>query len=130
MKLDTTAQDGGVANMIHTIETADIIYDEVYVTTPAMISRKAELDKLRNNTFLSMVMGETPVSDFDKFVEQWKAQGGDEIAKEVNEWYQCYPAFYLAPNHATLHQIKKRHSINYSDGFFIRLLYAVPFVLS
>ena len=48
----------------------------------------AELDKLRNNTFLSMVMGETPVSDFDKFVEQWKAQGGDEIAKEVNEWYQ------------------------------------------
>ena len=53
-----------------------------------MVSRKAELDKLRNNTFLSMVMGETPVSDFDKFVEQWKAQGGDEIAKEVNEWYQ------------------------------------------
>ncbi len=80
------APDGGVANMIHTIETADIIYDEVYVTTPAMVSRKAELDKLRNNTFLSMVMGETPVSDFDKFVEQWKAQGGDEIAKEVNEW--------------------------------------------
>lgn len=74
--------------MIHTIETADIIYDEVYVTTPAMVSRKAELDKLRNNTFLSMVMGETPISDFDKFVEQWKAQGGDEIAKEVNEWYQ------------------------------------------
>lgn len=74
--------------MIKTIETADIIYDEVYVTTPAMVSRKAELDKLRNNTFLSMVMGETPISDFDKFVEQWKAQGGDEIAKEVNEWYQ------------------------------------------
>ena len=82
------APDGGVANMIHTIETADIIYDEVYVTTPAMVSRKAELDKLRNNTFLSMVMGEMPISDFDKFVEQWKAQGGDEIAKEVNEWYQ------------------------------------------
>ena len=82
------APEGGVANMIKTIETADIIYDEVYVTTPAMVSRKAELDKLRNNTFLSMVMGETPISDFDKFVEQWKAQGGDEIAKEVNEWYQ------------------------------------------
>ncbi|WP_313132107.1 extracellular solute-binding protein [Anaerocolumna sp.] len=82
------APDGGVANMIKTVETADIIYDEVYITTPSMVSRKAELDKLRNNTFLSMVMGETPISDFDKFVEQWKAQGGDEIAKEVNEWYQ------------------------------------------
>ncbi len=38
----------------------------------------------------------------------------------------CYSAFYLKPNHATLYRIKKRHSINYSDGFFIRLLYAVP----
>ena len=48
----------------------------------------------------------------------------------IPSFRDCYPAFYLAPNHATLHQIKKRHSINYSDGFFIRLLYAVPFVLS
>jgi hypothetical protein len=82
------APDGGVANMIKTVENANIIYDEVYITTPAMVSKKAELDKLRNNTFLGMVMGETPISDFEKFVEQWKAQGGDEIAKEVNEWYQ------------------------------------------
>jgi hypothetical protein len=58
----------------------------------------------------------------------------EAIMKQNTAFYQsdfdCYPAFYLAPNHATLHQIKKRHSINYSDGFFIRLLYAVPFVLS
>lgn len=82
------APDGGVANMIKTAETAKIIYDEVYITTPAMVSRKAELDKLRDNTFISMVMGETPVSDFDKYVEQWKGQGGDEISKEVNDWYK------------------------------------------
>ena len=74
--------------MINTVETADIIYDEVYITTPAMVSRKAELDKLRDNTFISMIMGETPISEFGTFVEQWKAQGGDEIAAEVNEWYQ------------------------------------------
>ena len=42
----------------------------------------------------------------------------------------CYPAFYLILNHATFNQIKKGHSINYSDGFFIGLLYAMPLVLS
>ncbi len=82
------APDGGVANMIKTVESADIIYDEVYVTTPAMISRQSELNKLRDNTFLAIIMGESPVDYFDTFVEQWKAQGGDEISAEVNEWYQ------------------------------------------
>lgn len=43
---------------------------------------------------------------------------------------KCYPAFYLVLNHATFKQIKKRHNINYSDGFYIGLLYAVPLVLS
>lgn len=41
-----------------------------------------------------------------------------------------YPAFYLVLNHTAFNQIKKRHSINYSDGFYIGLLYAVPLVLS
>lgn len=74
--------------MIKTVESADIIYDEVYVTTPAMISRQSELNKLRDNTFLAIIMGESPVDYFDTFVKQWKAQGGDEISAEVNEWYQ------------------------------------------
>lgn len=82
------AENGGVDNMIKTVETADIIYDEVYVTTPSMISKQGELDKLRDNTYISIIMGETPVDGFDTFVEQWKAQGGDDIAREVNEWYQ------------------------------------------
>jgi len=82
------AENGGVDNMIKTVESANIIYNEVYVTTPSMISKQGELDKLRDNTYISIIMGETPVDGFDTFVEQWKAQGGDDIAKEVNEWYQ------------------------------------------
>lgn len=82
------AEDGGVANMIKTVETADIVYDEVYVTTASMVTKQSELDSLRDNTFISMIMGETPISEFDAYVQQWKAMGGDEIAAEVNEWYQ------------------------------------------
>ena len=44
--------------------------------------------------------------------------------------HECYPAFYLVLNHTTFSQIKKGHSINYSDGFYIGLLYAVPLVIS
>ena len=51
-----------------------------------------------------------------------------EILNE--EFSLCYSAFYLILNHPTFHQIKKRHGINYSDRFYIRLLYVVPFVLS
>ena len=31
---------------------------------------------------------QAPVESFDKFVETWKAGGGEQITKEVNEWYQ------------------------------------------
>ena len=36
----------------------------------------------------------------------------------------------ISLNHPTFNQIKKRHGINYSDRFYIRFLYAVPFMLS
>ena len=49
---------------------------------------------------------------------------------DLTDVLSCYPAFYLVLNHTAFNQIKKRHSINYSDGFYIGLLYAVPLVLS
>ena len=69
-------------------QNAEKQYNEVYVTTPSMITKQGEMDKFRDTTFLSMIMGETPISDFDSYVSQWKALGGDDISKEVNEWYQ------------------------------------------
>lgn len=38
-------------------------------------------------TFNKIIYGKIPVDDFDKFVENWKKNGGDQITKEVNEWY-------------------------------------------
>ena len=69
----------------------------------------------------------------DKAILYIHGKGGNpkeaEYYKALFEEY-CYPAFYTAPNHAMFSQIKKGHSINYSDGFYIGLLYAVPLVLS
>ena len=62
----------------------------------------------------------------------WEVKDNAEAIKEATDYLnsRCYPAFYLVLNHATFKQIKKRHNINYSDGFYIGLLYAVPLVLS
>lgn len=55
--------------------------------TPAMIDNKEYLDTLELETFAKIIYGDLPISEFDNFVEQWKSSGGDEINKEVNEWY-------------------------------------------
>lgn len=80
--------NGGVAQMYELYSKSEKWINEVYVTTPTMIKKQGELDKYETTTFLSMVMGETPISDFDKFVAQWEQLGGSEIQAEVNEWYK------------------------------------------
>ena len=54
---------------------------------------------------------------------------------DLKVWYnlsglQCYSAFCMVPPHLVFNQIKIRYIINYSDREYIRLIYAVPFVLS
>ena len=51
-----------------------------------MTTKQANLDKLFLETFIEIVNG-ADINKFDTFVEQWKKQGGDEITKEVNDWY-------------------------------------------
>ncbi|MFD1956544.1 extracellular solute-binding protein [Paenibacillus thailandensis] len=54
--------------------------------TPTMVERDATLKKLQNEVFVKIILGE-PIETFDKFVEDWKQLGGDQITQEVNEWY-------------------------------------------
>ena len=35
---------------------------------------------------MKIVMGEESIDAFDRFVEEWKAQGGDMITEEVQEY--------------------------------------------
>lgn len=52
-------------------------------TTDTMKSNGANLDKLEAETFIKMIIGEEPIDNFDKFVEQWNAQGGSAISEEL-----------------------------------------------
>ena len=39
-------------------------------------------------TFAKIIYGNEPLDKFDRFVSDWKSKGGDQIEKEVNEWYK------------------------------------------
>lgn len=52
-------------------------------STDSMADIKPNLDKLEDEMYYAIIMGEKPVDYFDEFVEAWKAQGGDRITAEV-----------------------------------------------
>jgi putative aldouronate transport system substrate-binding protein len=58
----------------------------VAAPTPTMVERKSTLAKLQDETFIKIILGE-PIDSFDKFVEDWKKLGGDQMTQEVNDWY-------------------------------------------
>ena len=70
------------------LATTDIYreYSVFYGMTRTMETKWATLEKLENETFLKIIVGDLPVSAFDDFVAQWKQLGGDQITKEVTDF--------------------------------------------
>jgi putative aldouronate transport system substrate-binding protein len=66
-------------------EPIDKVFSVFYGVTRTMEMKWATLEKLENETFLKIIVGDLPVSAFDDFVAQWKKLGGDQITKEVTE---------------------------------------------
>ncbi|MDQ0089140.1 putative aldouronate transport system substrate-binding protein [Paenibacillus anaericanus] len=56
-----------------------------YGTTLSMNDNWANLEKLENETFLNIIVGDLPISAFDEFVADWKRLGGDQITGEVTK---------------------------------------------
>ncbi|OKP93520.1 extracellular solute-binding protein [Paenibacillus sp. P46E] len=73
----------GVAVLSTTaIERVRSVY---YGSTLHMRSKWPELQKLESETFLNIIVGDSPLSDFDLFVAQWKRMGGEAITQEVTQ---------------------------------------------
>ncbi|BBH18716.1 hypothetical protein Back11_00610 [Paenibacillus baekrokdamisoli] len=64
-----------------------ILQNEFYgAPTATMVEKDATLQKMELEVFTKIILGD-PVSNFDKFVQDWKKLGGDQITQEVNDWY-------------------------------------------
>jgi len=57
------------------------------VPTPTMTEKWKLLCDKQAQAYQSIIAGGS-LDDFDKFVNEWKSLGGDQIVKEVNVWYQ------------------------------------------
>lgn len=79
----------GVFNALNGyIENGQVMREEfVGAPTPTMVERQASLKTLELEMFARIIMGDVPVDEFDKFVENWNSLGGEKMTEEVNEWY-------------------------------------------
>ncbi|MDF2649947.1 MAG: extracellular solute-binding protein family 1 [Paenibacillus sp.] len=81
------AKNGGWGITRQIRDNKQVFFNEFYgVPTETQVEKGAQLDKLLDETYTKIIMGAS-ISEFDKYVESWKKLGGDDITKEVNEWY-------------------------------------------
>ncbi|PYE47858.1 hypothetical protein DFQ00_111157 [Paenibacillus barcinonensis] len=60
--------------------------------TPTMVSKGNLLRRSELETFNKIIYGKLPIDAFDQFVTNWKANGGDQITQEVNDWFKSVSA--------------------------------------
>lgn len=87
MYYSRVARDGGLGTTYYMRENflnLTNVMDMNHVYSSAM-QYESVLTTLRDETFLKMIMGETPLREWDNFVSQWKSLGGDAIYDEVVE---------------------------------------------
>jgi putative aldouronate transport system substrate-binding protein len=65
------------------LSEAEEVHSVFFGSTATMDVKWAELEKLENEVFLQIIVGDQPISAFDGFVQRWKELGGEQITQEV-----------------------------------------------
>lgn len=85
-------KDENVAKIFESIQANSkgiMVTDPLAAAPPidAIAKNTQKLTKLTGDTFVKYISGAEPVSNYDNYLKQWKADGGDEMVKAANEWY-------------------------------------------
>lgn len=82
--------EGGSQTVLIDYQKADnLTYDEFYgAPTETMATKMSTLDEMLNEAIVKIISGQMGVDEYDDTITDWKAAGGDQIIKEVNEWYK------------------------------------------
>ncbi|WP_084224829.1 extracellular solute-binding protein [Paenibacillus pectinilyticus] len=81
--------DGGSYSVIDQYNNAKLGQYNQFLApaTPTMAEKLPTLKKKVAETFTKIIMGDSPIDDFDKFADEFQKLGGDKIEQEVNDWY-------------------------------------------
>lgn len=63
------------------------IYNAMKVSTPALMKYSAELIKIKNKAYISIITGDKSIDYFDTFLQEFMAAGGERVLQEANDWY-------------------------------------------
>lgn len=66
----------------------NVVWDELRANLPSNSKYLSELNKIREEAYISIIVGDKPIDYFDEFVAKWEKSGGSQLEKEANEWYQ------------------------------------------
>lgn len=67
-----------------------IVIDPMSTAPPieAVSKNTLKLRTLLDDNVLKFIAGSEPLDNYDKFLEQWRSEGGADMVKAANEWYQ------------------------------------------
>ena len=63
--------------------TLNRVFAKTYSKSESMDKKWATLEKLEDEAFLQIIIGDKSIDEFDAFVAQWKSLGGDDITAEL-----------------------------------------------
>lgn len=81
-----------------TMEAAKHVYaqrehtvNNLYTAPPTETMQSAQefLNKMEAEMFSKIIYGDQPLDYFDEWVANWKKQGGEQITREITEWYEA-----------------------------------------
>ena len=55
---------------------------------PAVGNNMQKLNKAENDYIIKVIAGAESLENYDKFLADWKSQGGSEVMKELTAWYE------------------------------------------
>lgn len=82
----TYGESGAFAILDQYQKNRQLLYESfVGSPTATMLEKQSVLNELQIEAYIRIIMGHS-LDEFDRFVEEWRKLGGDQITDEVNRW--------------------------------------------
>lgn len=87
VEVATYGEKGSVTILKDVARERGIINEFYGAPTKTMSEKMAALHTMEDEVIMKIIMGD-PLDNFDAFVKEWHRLGGEEITKEVNDWWK------------------------------------------
>lgn len=88
IRLDSLGLEFNLFDNVSKIAENVMVSEFVGPPTPSVGLYGAQLRAVEDEIFANIISGRRSIDEFDKFVERWYKEGGQQWTDEVNEWYK------------------------------------------